>query len=131
MKVPYGGRTVLQIQGDYVGSGTTVQTYGAYAAFTYTVPSGWELWVKGLAILPNSTATSKGLFAILLGNSDSQQNGVPIPTSSNFDFNWEEVIPQTKSVTVYLWSTDGTAVGAQISLYGKLFPEGEYQRRFP
>ena len=88
--------------------------------------------MKALSILPNTAATTKGLFAVLLGDADVTETGFNVPSPSDFDYDWEEVVPQLKRVTIYLWSADGiTAVGAQATLYGKLFPEGEYAMRFP
>ena len=129
MRIPNGGLPIHRVGGNYGANQTELIADPGYLAFDYVVPQGRELWLKSLGIVPNGAALSSGLFRLTLGEADTGTGGEPYPTVLQFDFDWSLVVSETRHVSVRIWSTSATtAVGAEITLYGVLFPSGTAER---
>lgn len=128
MNTPPGGAFLFRKASNYA-SGTTVQTEGSTGTILldYAVPAGKELWVKSTAINPNTGAVSVGNFAYKAGQNDMGPTFTCAAIQDD-DFGYHMILRQGQHFQILLWSNNGTSVGAEVMLKGKLYQDGTFDR---
>ena len=128
MRIPYGGKFVYR-RGDNFASNTTVLTADpGFKVFEYSVPPGMELWVKSLALNPNTNAQTYGQVRLVLGPAETDAGPFVPNVLTNIYFGYDLIIPSTMKVQVYIWTSNSAdAVGIQVELLGVLFPSGTFE----